>query len=158
MSRHQKQELAAPPSERGDASTEFVMVSALLVLLTVAILQVSYAFYTRNILLDAASAGARYGTLYDRTPEEGRERAEQIIRGNNLLCSFPTFLRGAIKEQIIRGNLPESYAQDVHTSVYVDPSGIRILEVHVTAPLPVLGPWGFPGSISVSGHAAYIQS
>ena len=136
MSRHQKQELAAPLSERGDASTEFVMVSALLVLLTVAILQVSYAFYTRNILLDAASAGARYGTLYDRTPEEGRERAEQIIRGN----------------------LPENYAQDVHTSVYADPSGIRILEVHVTAPLPVLGPWGFPGSISVSGHAAYIQS
>ncbi len=60
------------------------MVSALLVLLTVAILQVSYAFYTRNILLDAASAGARYGTLYDRTPEEGRERAEQIIRGTYL--------------------------------------------------------------------------
>ena len=57
------------------------MVSALLVLLTVAILQVSYAFYTRNVLLDAASAGARYGTLYDRTPEEGQERAEQIIRG-----------------------------------------------------------------------------
>ena len=112
------------------------MVSALLVLLTVAILQVSYAFYTRNVLLDAASAGARYGTLYDRTPEEGQERAEQIIRGN----------------------LPENYAQDVHTSVYVDPSGIRILEVHITAPLPVLGPRGFPGSISVSGHAAYIQS
>lgn len=112
------------------------MVSALLILLTVAILQVSYAFYTRNILLDAASAGARYGTLYDRTPAEGKERAEQIIRGT----------------------LPSEYVHDVHTSVYVDPSGIRILEVSVTAPLPVLGPWGLPGSISVSGHAAYVES
>ena len=36
-------ELSVEDSERGDASTEFVMVGALLVLLTMAILQVSFA-------------------------------------------------------------------------------------------------------------------
>ena len=58
-------------AERGDASTEFVMVGALLVLLTMAILQVSFALYTRTMLVDAAAAGARYGTMRDRTPQEG---------------------------------------------------------------------------------------
>ena len=31
------------------------------------------------------------------------------------------------------------------------------LEVTVKSPLPVLGPWGFPDSIEVKGHAIYAE-
>lgn len=128
-------ERSAEESERGDASTEFVMVGALLVLLTVAILQVSFAFYTRTMLVDAAAAGARYGTMRDRTPQEGTERTREMIRGV----------------------LPASYAQDVSYRESTDATGVRTLEVTVKSPLPVLGPWGFPESIVVSGHAIYAE-
>lgn len=74
-------EYSVEDSERGDASTEFVMVGALLVLLTMAILQVSFALYARTMLVDAAAAGARYGTMRDRTPQEGMERTRQMIEG-----------------------------------------------------------------------------
>ena len=68
VTRRRGKEGTGADADRGDASTDFVMVSALLALITVAILQVSYAFYVRNLLLDAASAGARYGTCTTVTP------------------------------------------------------------------------------------------
>ena len=122
-------------AERGDASTEFVMVGALLVLLTMAILQVSFALYTRTMLVDAAAAGARYGKMRDRTPQEGMERTRQMIRGV----------------------LPASYAQDVSYRENRDATGVRTLEMTVKSPLPVLGPWGFPESIEVTGRAVYAE-
>ncbi|MDO4917597.1 MAG: pilus assembly protein, partial [Rothia sp. (in: high G+C Gram-positive bacteria)] len=54
-------------NERGNAPAEFVMVMALVMLLFGVVLQVSFALYARNILIDAASSGARYGTLLDRS-------------------------------------------------------------------------------------------
>ena len=33
------------------------------------------------MLVDAAAAGARYGTMRDRTPQEGMERTRQLIEG-----------------------------------------------------------------------------
>ena len=122
-------------SERGDASTEFVMVGALLVLLTMAILQVSFALYARTMLVDAAAAGARYGTMRDRTPQEGMERTRQMIEGV----------------------LPSSYAENISYRQSSDSTGVRTLEVTVKSPLPVLGPWGFPDSIEVKGHAIYAE-
>ena len=81
-------ERSVEDSERGDASTEFVMVGALLVLLTMAILQVSFALYARTMLVDATAAGARYGTMRDRTPQEGMARTRQMIEGGSsvLVC------------------------------------------------------------------------
>ena len=127
-------EYSVEDSERGDASTEFVMVGALLVLLTMAILQVSFALYTRTMLVDAA-AGARYGTMRDRTPQEGMERTRQMIEGV----------------------LPSSYAENISYRQSSDSTGVRTLEVTVKSPLPVLGPWGFPDSIEVKGHAIYAE-
>ena len=122
-------------SERGDASTEFVMVGALLVLLTMAILQVSFALYARTMLVDAAAAGARYGTMRDRTPQEGMERTRQLIEGA----------------------LPSSYAENISYRQSSDSTGVRTLEVTVKSPLPVLGPWCFPDTIEVKGHAIYAE-
>lgn len=128
-------EYSVEDSERGDASTEFVMVGALLVLLTMAILQVSFALYARTMLVDAAAAGARYGTMRDRTPQEGMERTRQLIEGA----------------------LPSSYAENISYRQSSDSTGVRTLEVTVKSPLPVLGPWGFPDSIEVKGHAIYAE-
>ena len=126
-------EYSVEESERGDAST--VMVGALLVLLTMAILQVSFALYARTMLVDAAAAGARYGTMRDRTPQEGMERTRQMIEGS----------------------LPSSYAENISYRQSSDSTGVRTLEVTVKSPLPVLGPWGFPDSIEVKGHAIYAE-
>lgn len=109
------------------------MVSALLILITFLILQVSYAFYARNLLLDAASAGARYGTLRDREPSDSVGRTAEIIRGS----------------------LPDNYAQNISYTQGVDASGARVIEVNVAAPLPVFGPFGLPDSIAVKAHAVY---
>lgn len=128
-------EYSVEDSERGDASTEFVMVGALLVLLTMAILQVSFALYARTMLVDAAAAGARYGTMRDRTPQEGMERTRQMIEGV----------------------LPSSYAENISYRQSSDSTGVRTLEVTVKSPLPVLGPWVFPDSIEVKGHAIYAE-
>lgn len=128
-------EYSAEESERGDASTEFVMVGALLVLLTMAILQVSFALYARTMMVDAAAAGARYGTMRDRTPQEGMERTRQMIEGV----------------------LPSSYAENISYRQSSDSTGVRTLEVTVKSPLPVLGLWGFPDSIEVKGHAIYAE-
>ena len=128
-------ERSVEDSERGDASTEFVMVGALLVLLTMAILQVSFALYARTMLVDAAAAGARYGTMRDRTPQEGMARTRQMIEGV----------------------LPSSYAENISYRQSSDSTGVRTLEVTVKSPLPVLGPWGLPGSIEVKGHAIYAE-
>ncbi|MDO5750136.1 MAG: TadE/TadG family type IV pilus assembly protein [Rothia sp. (in: high G+C Gram-positive bacteria)] len=118
--------------ERGDASTDFVMVSVLLIALVGIILQLSYALYTRNIVLDAANAGARYGALYDRSPDEGAERTRAIIAGA----------------------LPASYASNISYSVEYR-QGTRVLAMEVRAPLPVLGPLGLPDSTTVRTYAIY---
>ena len=107
-------EYSVEESERGDASTEFVMVGALLVLLTMAILQVSFALYAQTMLVDAAAAGARYGTMRDRTPQEGMERTRQLIEGV----------------------LPSSYAENISYRQSSDSTGVRTLEVTVKSPLP----------------------
>jgi hypothetical protein len=87
--------------------------------------------HVRNTLIDAASSGARYGTLADRTPADARERTADLI-GTALNSDF---------------------ARDVSTSE-ASFQGIRTLEVTVRAPLPVIGLIGPVGALEVRGHAA----
>ena len=47
------------------------MVLALLVLLLLALVQGAVAVHARNLMIDAASAGARHGALADRTAADG---------------------------------------------------------------------------------------
>lgn len=116
--------------ERGNAPAEFVMVMALVMLLFGVVLQVSFALYARNILIDAASSGARYGTLLDRTYSDGATRTQEIINHN----------------------LPPQYQTSVSTHE-VNVNGDRTLEVTVQGTLPVVGPFGFDQGINVTGHA-----
>ena len=60
--------------EEGSAAAEFVMVGALLTVLTLAIMQLGLAQLVRNTVLDAAAEGARYAALADSGLGEGTAR------------------------------------------------------------------------------------
>ena len=99
-------------------------------MLFVGVVQLTLALHVRNVLIDSASEGARYGALDGRRPAEGAARAGQLI------------------EQ----SLAPAFAGDVvarRTTV----DGLDVVEVEVTAPLPVIGLLGPGGGIRVRGHA-----
>ena len=66
-------------SESGSAVAEFVMVSALLTVLTLAVLQLALALHIRNTVLDAAAEGARYAALADSGLDQGVARSRDLI-------------------------------------------------------------------------------
>ena len=107
------------------------MVAALLLLVAMGVFQLGLALYVRNTLISAASEGARYGARADAEPADGVGRTESLI-SNALGASF---------------------AQDVTAARSVTPSGVRVVEVKVSAPLPVIGPIGPSGTLTVSGRA-----
>ncbi|WHS49711.1 TadE/TadG family type IV pilus assembly protein [Rothia sp. SD9660Na] len=122
---------AVPPEkERGNATAEFVMVSALVVLLFLGVLQVAFALFTRNVLQDAASQGARYGAMLDKTPADGEERTRELLYSV----------------------LPSHYSATISSSV-TQWQGADAVQVTVVAPVPLIGPFGVAAQWEVSGHA-----
>ena len=118
--------------ERGDdgsAVVDFVMVGALLTLLFVAVVQLALVLHVRNTLVDCASEGARYGAFADRTPADGIARTQELIGMS----------------------LSERYADDVTATTTVV-QGVPVVEVRVSAPLPVVGLLGPASGITVTGH------
>ena len=107
------------------------MVAALLLFVAMGVFQLGLALYVRNSLISAASEGARFGARADAQPADGVARTESLI----------TSALGA------------SFAQDVTASRSVTASGVRVVQVRVVAPLPVIGPIGPSGLLTVSGRA-----
>ncbi|WP_279403307.1 pilus assembly protein, partial [Arthrobacter sp. JCM 19049] len=66
-------------SQRGSAVAEFVMVATLLIVVGLSIVQLALALHVRNTLIDAATNGARYGALANRSVEDGRQRTAMLI-------------------------------------------------------------------------------
>jgi Flp pilus assembly protein TadG len=124
----------AVASERGSAVVDFVMVGGLLTMFFLAIIQLALVLHVRNTLIDAASSGARYGTLADRGVLDAEERAGALV-GMALNSEF---------------------AQDISTSE-VNFQGLRTLEVTIKAPMPVIGLIGPRDMLEVKGHAAVQQ-
>ncbi len=108
------------------------MVGALLTLLFMSIIQLALILHVRNTLIDAAASGARYGTLADRTPADGAQRTGELIRVA----------------------LNDSWAEDV-TYGETTVGGVRMLQVTVRAPLPVIGFLGPGGGLEVTGHGVW---
>lgn len=122
---------AGPPgTDRGSAVVEYVMVAGLVAMIFAATLQLALALHVRNTLIDASAAGARYGTLADRSPEDGVERTRRIVSGA----------------------LGPRYAQDV-VATTAAVGELRTLEITVVSPLPVVALFGPPDSLEVRGHA-----
>ncbi|GAA4922269.1 hypothetical protein GCM10025777_41600 [Membranihabitans marinus] len=107
------------------------MVAGLLVMLCLIVIQFAGMIHVRNTLIDAASTGARFGALADRTAEDGVERTHQLITS------------------AVSGR----YVQDISHSYSSENGEGRILEIRVRAQVPVLGVLGGLGEVEVSGSA-----
>jgi Flp pilus assembly protein TadG len=118
-------------SETGSAIAEFSLVVLLLTMLTLAVAQLALALHVRNTVLDAAAEGARFAALAGSGPGDGVARTRELIDAA----------------------LASEYAADVVADETTQ-GGIPVIEVTVRAPLPLMGLFGPPGSLEVSGHAA----
>ncbi|MDO4239110.1 TadE/TadG family type IV pilus assembly protein [Micrococcus sp.] len=116
--------------ERGSVVAENALVIALLVLLFAALLQAGIVIHTRNVLIDAASAGARYGALADRDPADGAARAREALTAS----------------------LPGQSGAQV-TAETIDLDGAPTVRVTVSTSLPGLGFLPGPIPVEVHGHA-----
>ena len=118
-------------AEAGSAAAEYVMVAALLAVLTLGVLQLGVALLVRNTVLDAAAEGARYGALADNTPADGVTRTRALIAAA----------------------IGADYAHDVRVTTGAW-EGRPAVTVTVRTTLPVVGLLGLGGGLEVAGHAA----
>lgn len=112
----------------GNVVVEFVLVSILVIAIAMGVIQLAVALHVRNMLISAASEGARLAATNDRSVGDGVSRTESLL--SESLGGY-----------------------DVHVSgdrTVID--GAPAVAVTVTAPVPVMGFWGV-GTMSVSGRA-----
>jgi Flp pilus assembly protein TadG len=115
----------------GDAAVDFVLVGALLTVLTLSVIQLGLALLIRNTVLDAAAEGARYAALADNGLDDGVQRTRDLI----------TSALGA------------DYAGDIDAS-YEEHLGTSATVITVRTPLPLIGLLGLEQGMEVQGHAA----
>jgi Flp pilus assembly protein TadG len=120
--------------ERGSAVVDFALVGALVTLLFLSVVQLGLLVHVRNTLVDCAAEGARYGARADRTPGDGVARTRAMV-----VSELSSGYAGRIGRRI--------------SAAEVDRGGARVVEVRITAPLPVVGLAGPSGVLTVSGHA-----
>ncbi len=116
--------------ERGAAVADFTMVSVLVVALFLAVVQLGLALHTRNTLISCASEGARLGARADAVAGQGVSRTQSLISSS----------------------LSPRYARHVTVRETVV-AGVRVVEVRVVAPIPVLGLLGPSDRLDVVGRA-----
>ena len=117
--------------DEGSAAAEFVMVGALLTVLTLSVMQLGLALHIRNTVTDAAAEGARFAALADNGLEDGAARTRDLIATA----------------------LGPGYAQDVSAS-FGSYLGHPATVVTVRTPLPLIGLVGIEQGLEVSGHAS----
>jgi Flp pilus assembly protein TadG len=117
--------------ESGSAPAEFVMVGALLTVLTLSVMQLALGLHVRNTVIDAAAEGARFGALADNSLGDGVARTTDLI-------------------ETAIGN---GYARNV-SATYGTFNGHPTAVITVRTPLPLLGLVGIDDGLEVSGRAA----
>lgn len=65
--------------DRGSAVVEFVLVSALVVGLLLAVLQLAVYVHVRNVIAASAQEGARYGANADVDSAAGSQRTRELV-------------------------------------------------------------------------------
>lgn len=108
----------------------FLLVSLLVTVMFLGVVQVAVVVHVRSTLVDCAGEGARLAARADRGLADGEARTRELVAGA----------------------LSPGYAPVVVAS-YVDAAGARMVEVEVTADLPLIGLWGPSGTLTVAGHA-----
>jgi Flp pilus assembly protein TadG len=116
--------------DSGSAIVEFLLVSVLLVALTAGLVQLALALHIRNTLADAAAEGARQASLLGHTDMDGVRRTRDLMR--------------------VAVGVGDEADVVARREVW---HGSPTVTVTVTAPLPLLGFFGPPGGLRVSGRA-----
>ena len=117
--------------DTGSAVVDFVLTSTLLLFVFLAVFQLGLALHVRNTLVSCAAEGARHGAREGSSSEQGAQRARDLINTS----------------------LSERYSEGVSTSVETTDSGVEVLVVDVTAPVPVVGLFGPGEGLEVRGRA-----
>ena len=94
-------------------------------------MQLAVATHVRNTLVAAAAEGARVAGQADRTLHDGEARTRDLIATS----------------------LPGGFADSVRATYRRAPDGTSMVEMTVTAPLPVVGLVGPSGDLTVAAHA-----
>ncbi len=115
--------------DRGSAVVEFALVTPLLLLVALAVLQVTMALHVRATLTAAAAEGARAGALAGSGLGVAEARTRDVLSDA---------LGGDAAEDVVA----------TRTRV----GGVDVVRVRVTARLPLLGTLG-PTALTVDGHA-----
>ena len=116
--------------DRGSSPVEFVLVGALLTVLTLGVLQLGLAIYVRNVVHDAAVDGAYHAALADTGVGDGVVRTRQVIARA----------------------IGADYASDVRAR-FTGPRDHRSVEVTVRTTLPLVGLLGAPKAWEVVARA-----
>lgn len=116
--------------EAGSAVAEFALVAAIVCLMFGAVLQLGYVLHVRNTVTAHVIEGARVAARADAGPGDGVARTREL-----LATTLPG--RGAPQVSVTR------------TVV----GGVQVVEVSADLALPVVGPWGVPGTMTVTGQA-----
>lgn len=119
-------------SERGSAVVDFVMILLVLLPMFAALLQLSLVLHVKNTLSSAAAEGARRAAVVGATPEDGKAKAIEQVKGT-LNDKFTD---------------PDNV---VITATTV--GGAPAYEVVITAEVPALGLGGPAIQLTVSGNA-----
>ena len=122
-----------PQGEAGSAVVDFVLVSALLLVVFLVVAQAGVVLHTRNVLVAAAAEGARYGANADRTAEQGAERTREVVAD-------------ALSPERAAG-------LEVTPSATLTQEGLQALQIEVSGPLPVVFLPVGPLRLTVRGHA-----
>lgn len=106
------------------------MISGLLTLVVLAVVQLALALWVRTVLIDAAGAGARVAAMAESSLGAGTGRATEVAAMG----------------------LGTGYVETASAS-REERWGYDVVEVRLTAPLPIVGLLGPSGSLTVTGHA-----
>ncbi len=117
-------------NDAGSAVAEFALVAALVSLMFASVLQLGYALHVHNTATAHAIEGAREGARLGNTSEQGAARTRELLGTT----------------------LPGSYGTSV-SAHRITVGGVQVLEVTATLPVPLLGPLGPPGAMTVTGQA-----
>jgi hypothetical protein len=112
----------------GNVVVEFVLVSILVIAIAMGVIQLAVALHVRNMLISAASEGARLAATNDRSIGDGVARTELLL--SDSIGGYEVSVSGG--------------------GTVID--GASAVEITVTAPVPVAGFWGI-GTMTVSGRA-----
>ncbi len=117
--------------ERGSAPAEFVLTAVLLLALVLGVLQLGAVLLVRNTALDAVAEGARWSAIVGNSDADGVARAQQVLTDS----LGPAYAAGITASRTVWQDQPATM-------------------VRARIPLPVIGLFGPPAMIEVTGHAA----